>query len=159
MKFNKPTQNKMWRLLLRGVPLIPAPELYDLVRSVKASQDDVDQQVAEAITAIENTSNLVAQLESSLKDRAEKLGELQQEHARYTHLAGIEEDKAKALLDQLESTLGKNVGKERLISFGINMGAGLVIFFLGVMFSEPLKAGWERLTSNQPEQAEQEEAD
>jgi hypothetical protein len=40
------------RLALRLVPLLPAPELYDLIRSVRRSQDDVDKQVQEAVDAL-----------------------------------------------------------------------------------------------------------
>jgi hypothetical protein len=48
MRIPRITQDKLWRLLLRWIPLIPAPEIYGLVRDVKRSQDDVDEQVTEA---------------------------------------------------------------------------------------------------------------
>ncbi len=143
MKIDKDTQDKLLRLLLRWVPIVPAPEIYDLLRNVQKSQDDVEQQVAEAITAIENTSNLVTQLEASLKDRAQKLETLQQEHARYAELTKIELEKAKPLLAQVERSLGKNAGKERVIAFGINIAAGMLIFILGIVLSEPLQSLWE----------------
>ena len=112
MKIDGAMQDKMWRLLLRWVPFIPAPEIYDLLRDVKRSQDDVDAQVTEAIESIQKTSTLVTRLEESLKERAGKLEQLQQEHERYAQLADMEAKKAQALLTQIEATLGKNAGKE-----------------------------------------------
>ena len=145
MNIDRAMQDKMWRLLLRWVPIIPAPEIYDILRDVKRSQDDVDSQVAEAIESIQKTSTLVTRLEESLKQRAEKLELLQQEHERYSQLADIESKKAQALLLQIEATLGKNMGKERWIAFGINIVAGLIIFVLGVIFSDSLKSLWTNL--------------
>ena len=132
-------------LLLRWIPIFPAPEIYDLLRDVKRSQNDVDRQVSEAIEAIQKTSTLVTQLEESLKERAAKLEHLQKEHERYSQLANIEAEKAGALLTQIEATLGKNVQKERWIAFGINIAAGLILFLLGVVLSDPIKHMWSTL--------------
>jgi hypothetical protein len=142
MRIPRITQDKLWRLLLRWIPLIPAPEIYDLLRDVKRSQDDVDEQVTEALDSIRKTSKLVGQLEDSLKDRAMRLEELQKEHERYSQLAEMEANKAQALLTQIETTLGKNIGRERWISFGINLAAGLILFLLGVIVSDYLKHLW-----------------
>lgn len=136
MKIDRAMQDKMWRLLLRWIPIIPAPEIYDLLRDVKRSQDDVDSQVTEAIESIQKTSTLVTRLEESLKERAAKLELLQQEHERYSQLADIESKKAQALLTQIETTLDKNAGKERWFAFGINIAAGLIIFILGALLSK-----------------------
>lgn len=146
MKIDRAMQDKMWRLLLRWIPIIPAPEIYDLLRDVKRSQDDVDSQVTEAIESIQKTSTLVTRLEESLKERAKKLELLQQEHERYSQFADIESKKAQALLTQIETTLGKNAGKECWFAFGINIAASLIIFILGVIFSDTLKNLWTTLT-------------
>ncbi|MDR3578659.1 MAG: hypothetical protein P4L44_01710 [Oryzomonas sp.] len=146
MKIDRALQDKMWRLLLRWIPIIPAPEIYDLLRDVKRSQDDVDSQVTEAIESIQRTSTLVTRLEESLKERAAKLELLQQEHERYSQLADIESTKAHALLTQIETTLDKNAWKERWFAFGINIAAGLIFFILGVIFSDSLKNLWSTST-------------
>lgn len=146
MKIDRATQDKIWRLLLRWIPIIPVPEIYDLLRDVKRSQNDVDRQVTEALESIQKTSTLVTRLEGSLKDRAAKLEHLREEHDRYSKLAETEAEKATALLRQIELTLGKNLGKERWIAFGINIVAGLIIFVLGVAFSDSLKGLWSVLT-------------
>jgi len=139
MSFDRNITDKILRLFLRGIPIFPAPEIYDLLKSVKKSQGDIDAQVEEALQSIKSTSELVARLEESLRERSAKLEALKKEHERYSELAQIEAKKAEALLRQVESTLGRNVGKERLIAFAINIAAGLILFVLGVVVSEPLK--------------------
>jgi hypothetical protein len=132
-------KDKILRLLLRSLPVFPGPEVYDLLRQVKRAQGDIDEQVQEALDGIKKTSELVGRLESSLKDRAEKLQRLRNEHERYSELAQIEGKKAEALMAQLEATLGKNLGRERWIAFAINIIAGLILFILGVALSDQLK--------------------
>lgn len=139
MLIDQGVKDKLLRIFLRSVPILPGPELYDLLRAVKKSQGDVDAQVAEALESIKSTSELVARLESSLKERSEKLEALRKEHDRYSELAQIEAKKAEALLSQIETTLGRNVGRERWIAFLINIIAGLILFVLGVVLSDPLK--------------------
>lgn len=140
MSFDRNVTDKILRLFLRGIPIFPAPEIYDLLRSVKKSQGDIDAQVDEALQSIKNTSELVGRLEESLRERSTKLEALKKEHDRYSELAQIEAKKAEALLRQVESTLGRNAGKERAIAFAINIAAGLILFILGVAVSDPLKA-------------------
>jgi hypothetical protein len=142
MKIDRETQDKMLRLLLRWVPIVPAPEIYDLLRDVRRSQEDVDTQVMEAIISIQKTSTLVTRLEESLKDRAAKLEHLQKEHQRYSELAKIEASKAKVVLKEVEAMLGKNVGRERWVSFAINIIAGAILFVLGLFLSDPLQQLW-----------------
>jgi hypothetical protein len=140
MKINYATQDKALRLLLRWImPIIPLPEIFDLLGDIRRSQEDIDLQVEEAITSIQKTSTLVSRLEESLKERATKLEHLQNEHQRYSKLAEIEASKAESLLREIESTLGKNAGQERWIAFGINIVAGLILFVLGLLLSGPLQ--------------------
>jgi len=146
MLIDQSVKDKLFRIFLRSVPILPGPELYDLLRAVKKSQGDVDAQVAEALESIKNTSVLVARLESSLRERSEKLEALRKEHERYSELAQIEGRKAEALVSQIEITLGRNVGRERWIAFLINITAGLILFVLGVVLSEPLK-NWLKILS------------
>ena len=140
MKINKDVSDKLWRLVLRVLPIVPGPELFDLVAQITRSQKDIDAQVNDALESIQKTSALVTQLESSLKERAEKLRELQKEHDHLSKLTKIEAEQAGALLRQVEETVGKNQRRERWISFLINIAAGLILFVLGVVFSDTLKS-------------------
>ena len=38
------------------------------------------------------------------------------------------------------------IGKERWIAFGINIAAGVILFVLGVILSDPLKNLWTEIT-------------
>lgn len=140
MKIDKSTSDKLWRLVLRIVPILPGPELFDLIAQITRSQKDVDAQVNEALESIQKTSALVSQLEVSLKERAEKLTELQKQHDHLSQLTKIEATQASALLKQVEETVGKNQARERWVAFLINLAAGLLLFVLGVVFSDTLKA-------------------
>jgi predicted RNase H-like nuclease (RuvC/YqgF family) len=144
-KIDQQIWDRGWRILLRVIPILPAPELYDLLAYVKRSQNSVETQVNDAIESIRKTSALVTQLEAGLKERASKLEELKQEHLRYSQLAEIEASKAQALLSQIESTLGSRVAKERWVAFAINIAAGLILFILGIALSDPIRHLWTNL--------------
>lgn len=136
------------RAVLRMVPLVPAPELYDLVVNLQKLQTDLDQQVEEAIAALQKSTELVNQLEDGVKERAKKLNELRAEYKRYSELAQIESDKASALIAQLEQTVGRGKTKERWIAFAINILAGLIIFFAGVLLNEPVENAIDKVRSS-----------
>lgn len=140
MKIDKGVLDKFWRLVLRSMPLVPGPELFDLVAQITRSQKDIDAQVTEALDSIQKTSALVAKLESSLKERADKLAKLQEQHDHLSKLTSIEAQKATALLKQVEETVGKHQAREHFIGFLIHLFAGVVLFVLGVVFSDTLKA-------------------
>ena len=137
---DKGVRESLWRLLLRAMPGVPGPELFDLVAQITRSQKDIDAQVSEALESIQKTSVVVSQLEESLKERAEKLKELQREHDHLSQLTSIEAEKATALLRQVEETVGKHHVREHLIGFLLHIAAGLVLFVLGVLFSDWFKA-------------------
>ena len=139
MKIDPRVKEKALRIMLRALPILPGPELYDLLREVKKSQSDIDSQVQDALESIRSTSQLVRRLEESLEERAARLDELRKEHEQYSNLAQIEAKKAEVLITQIETALGRNVSRERWIAFGINIVAGLILFVLGVVVSEPLK--------------------
>lgn len=62
---------------------------------------------------------------------------LKAELERYSALADVEEEKAKAIVQQIELATNKGKVKERWIGFFINIGAGLL---LGLLLS-PAVAG------------------
>lgn len=139
VKFNKETRDKIWALGLRLLPIVPGPELYDLVTHVTKSQSDFDKQVAQAVESLRNTSSLVSTLQQGVEEKMAKLQRLQQEHEKYTALAQIEAKKAEALLRQVETTLGRGQIKERWVALAMHLGTGLVFFILGVSLSDPFK--------------------
>ena len=57
---------------------------------------------------------------------------LKTEYERYQQLATVEEGKAKALIEQMQLTLGAGRSRERWIALVINIVAGTIVFILGV---------------------------
>ena len=129
------------QVFLRQIPLIPAPELYDLIEDLKRSRTSIDEKIRKAYDSLQETSGLIGELEGSLKEKTEKLAFLRQEYGRYSKLAEVEEDKARALIQQLELSLGKGRKRERWISLVINLITGIIIFILGILLS-PIIRTW-----------------
>lgn len=137
-------KDALLRLMLRTIPLLPAPELYDLIRNVTRSQVDVDKQVNEAVSALTRSSELIDNLGQTLKEREAKLKELQLEYDRVSNLASLTMEQGEAVAISLQKVLGKTQSKERVISFLINVLAGLVLFVIGVFAADFVKSLPER---------------
>lgn len=135
------------RVILRMVPFVPGPELYDLINDLSKSRTSLDQKIKRAYESLQETSSLISELEEGLKERVSKVEKLQGEYERYSKLAEVEEEKAKALLSQLEITIGKGRTQERLISLLLNLAAGIIVFILGV-FAGPYLTMWLGLTNS-----------
>ncbi len=129
------------RILLRMLPLVPGPEIYDLIKDLSKSRTSLDEKVTKAYESLHETSSLISELEGGLKERVSKVEKLKKEYDRYSALAEVEEDKAKALVKQLELTIGKGQPRERLISLFLNITAGIIVFVLGV-FASPHLSRW-----------------
>lgn len=83
---------------------------------------------------------MVHELQAELEHGTERVERLRMEYEKYSRLAEIEEDKARALLKELHATLSKGRGMERMIGFCINLFAGLIVFVLGVLLSPWLRS-------------------
>ena len=139
-KFDRGTKDRLVKAFLRSIPLLPAgPELYDLMISFRKSQNEFDQQVTEAVAALQNTSELVTRLQQGVDERMAKLGQLREEHKKYSELAEIEGKKAEVLLKQVKLTLGTEQAKERWIALAMHLGVGFLFFVLGVVLSDSFK--------------------
>jgi len=125
--------------MLRSLPFMPGPELYDLFRAVGESQKSIDHQIDEAMEALKRSSSLITDLEEQLKSRTAKLEALQKEHERLSKLSEITEEQAKAVADQLSLTIGKSQRGALLKGILINLFIGLIIFVVGVFAAEPLR--------------------
>ena len=125
--------------MLRALPIPAGPELYDLLKGIKRSQTDFDQQVAHAVESLGSTSTLIATLQRSVEEQMAKLQHLRQEHERYSELAQIEAKKAEALIKQVETTLGREHVKERWIALAMHLGVGSLFFVLGVVMADPFR--------------------
>jgi hypothetical protein len=76
-------RERLLRLFLRSfsfIPFLHGPELYELIQSIRGSQDDVNKQVEDAVAELQNSST--SSLEEKMKIRANKVSQLQEEHKR-----------------------------------------------------------------------------
>lgn len=125
------------RVLMNVLPFgRTATDIFDLVGKINRSQKDIDKQVEEAVGALSRSSELIGDLEGTLKERTKKLQELKVEYDRVSTLASLTRKQGEAVAAQLEQTLGRDRRKERLIAFVISVIAGLVIFVVGVFTSD-----------------------
>lgn len=139
VKWTKATNDALLRFVLRALPLIPAPEMYDLIRSVGTSEKNLDRDIQEAFSALSRSSSLIDNLGLMLKEREQKLLALQSEYERISELSKLTQAQADAVAKSLELALGRSATRERLIAFGINIGAGLILFVVGVAASDWVK--------------------
>ena len=128
----KNISNKITRMILRFMPILPGPELYDIFIELKDGKKSINSKIKQAYNSLKETSNLVADLEIDLKERTEKVKVLKETYEEYSKLAEIEEDKIQPLINQLEKTVGKSRNIERVVSFFISLFAGLLIFVFGI---------------------------
>ena len=136
-------RDKIVRLALRALPLpfVPGPELYDLLTDLQRSRTAVGAKVDRAVESLTEASELVAELQVELTERVDKVGKLQAEYEKYEQLAKVEEGKARAIIAQIEETVGRSRSRERWIALGINVVAGILVFLLGV-FAGPRITTW-----------------
>jgi hypothetical protein len=148
VKLDRKTRDSIWRLFFRSIPFFSVgPELFDVVRNIQNSQTAFDQQVTEAVNALQNTSALIATLQEGVTDRMVKLEELKKEHEKYSQLAQIEAKQAEVLINQVKDTLGAEQTKERWIALAMHLGAGVLFFVIGVLASDPFKAWCDHIWS------------
>lgn len=125
--------NQLLRVILRMLPLLPGPELFDLVVEIQRSRSALDEKVHQATDSLRKSADLVSELERVLQDRLEKIERLRSEYERLSKLADVEEDQARALIQQLEMVVGRGRGMERLIALALNLVAGIIVFVLGII--------------------------
>ena len=133
----KLTEN-LSRIILRMLPILPGPEIYDLLKDLGKSRAGLDQKIARAQVSLTEASDLIREMEAGMNERAEKLTLLRQEYEKYSKLAEVEEGKARAIMQQIETVIGRHRGRERLVALLLNLLAGAVVFVLGVILGPPL---------------------
>ena len=130
---------KVARLFLHTIPILPGREIYDLLKDLQTSRTELGEKVTRVATALENASKLVAELEAELATKVEQVDRLKTEYERYQQLATLEEGKAKALIEQLQLIIGAGRPRERWIALVINIVADIIVFILGVWLSPWIK--------------------
>jgi len=137
----KSTMDKLIMLVLRTLPIIPAPDLYEIFKELNTSKFSIDTKIDRVTQSLKESSMLIQELQEEMQYRSEKLVELKERYENYEKLAGIEEDKIQPLIGQLELVVNKGKNAERIISFAINIIAGLIIFVIGILLG-PTVQSW-----------------
>lgn len=114
-------------------------EVLGVVSAIRKSQIDVDKQVSEAADSLRNASLLVASLQKSVEDQMSKVQKLREEYDRYSKLAQVEMAKAEPIIRQVESAIGKEQSRERLIALAMHLGVGFLFFVVGVLAGDSFK--------------------
>jgi len=141
--FSSSTKTHIIRAFL-GVfpfPLYPGLEIVNLIKDLTQSRTSSDEKIEKAYNSLQETSKLIGELEESLNERTKKLILLREKIKRYSKLAEVEEDKAKAFINQLEVSLGNTRNRGYWMSLFISLIAGLFVFILGILLS-PIFKTW-----------------
>ena len=67
--------DKVARLFLRSIPVLPGPEIYDLLKDLQSSRTELGDKVKRAASALEAASKLVAETRSRAHDEGRASGE------------------------------------------------------------------------------------
>lgn len=142
------TRHLLLRAILRSLPIpFLTPELYELISDLKQSRESIDVKIDEASDSLRKTTELINEIEQTLLSRTQQLTVLREELNRYSALAEVEEEKAQAIVQQIELATNSGKIKERWVSFLINIGAGLL---LGLILSPMINAIVQNFNQNSP---------
>jgi len=131
----------LYRTLIKMFTPQVAKEFEYLLEDLTENEESFGRKIDRAYESLQDTSRLVDRLETKLKTKIENVTKLKEEYERYSVLAEIEESKARALLSQLDISLNKGKGSERVIAFIINLVAGTIIFAIGI-WAGPYVTSW-----------------
>ena len=111
-----------------------------LLEDLTESEESFGRKIDRAYESLQDTSRLIERLEQKLRLKISAVESLKSDLDRYTQLSEIEKPKVEALLRQLDKSVNKGKGWERVMSFFINLGAGLLLFIFGIWASPYVKA-------------------
>ena len=70
------TTHKIARLILRVIPIIPGPEIYDIFVDIRKGDKSINDKIDKAYESLKETSELIDGLEKELLERTDKVKEL-----------------------------------------------------------------------------------
>ena len=121
------------QLWLRTIPFFPGAEIYDLIAELGKNRELFDDKVRRTSESLRESARFVAELDADLQLRVEKVEQLRNETERLSALASIEEEKAAALIQEIQKTVMHGRGKERVLAVLLNLAVGVAIFVFGVV--------------------------
>ncbi|MGN4756446.1 hypothetical protein ACTFRK_11210 [Bacillus cereus group sp. MYBK227-2] len=141
-QLNMKQLNKIFKKNLLQALVTPTPTLLqEIFNELHESEVSIDSKIEKVNASLKETSQIIKELEIELTERAQRLDLLQIEYERYSKLAAIEQEKASALLSQVDHSVNKGKRSERWAGFWISTLSGLFIFILGLILS-PILTPW-----------------
>ncbi len=125
--------------------LLPFSSLSEISKMLEKDRSDLDAKIKVAHNSLEETSNVLKELEDALLQNTKSLERIKIEYERLSKLTQIEEEDAKVLLNEVTATVEKGKAKERWFSVFISLATGLIIFVLGIWLG-PIITDWLKIT-------------
>ncbi|PGO26405.1 hypothetical protein CN984_17705 [Bacillus cereus] len=141
MKKNQALVKIFFKHLFNSLTMAPTSIIIEMLNDLKESETSIDTKIQKVNASLKETSQIIKELETELTERTQKLDLLQIEYERYSKLATIEQEKASALLSQVDHSVNKGKRSERWIGFWIGIASGLIIFVLGLILT-PILTPW-----------------
>jgi len=131
--------NEVMNLFMLSIPFFPGVVIINLVKELQNSPLKLNEKVNRAVESIRIASLLVADLERELSSKLEQVEKLKTEYERYQQLATVEEQKARAFIQEMQQLVIASQRRERLVALAINILAGIVVFVVGVWASPKIR--------------------
>ncbi|MFW9333754.1 hypothetical protein [Paenibacillus polymyxa] len=120
---------------LPGFQVTITNEVYQsIMKELHGSRIEIEKKIGKAYESLHETSNLLFELEDTLKERTEKLNYLRTEYERYNKLTEIEHSKAVPLINHMDTILERGKKTERWLNFFLGLAAGVITTLLGIIF-------------------------
>ncbi|KAF6578393.1 hypothetical protein MHH57_05560 [Paenibacillus sp. FSL H7-0442] len=120
---------------LPGFQVTITNEVYQsIMKELHGSRIEIEKKIRKAYESLHETSNLLFELEDTLKERTEKLNYLRTEYERYNKLTEIEHSKAVPLINHMDTILERGKKTERWFNFFLGLAAGVITTLLGIIF-------------------------
>ncbi|MGG5805300.1 hypothetical protein [Bacillus mycoides] len=135
MKKKRALVKTIFKHAVNSITMSPTSLIIEMLNDLKESETSIDTKIQKVNASLKETSQIIKELETELTERTQKLDLLQLEYERYSKLAEIEQEKASALLSQVDHSVNKGKKSERWIGFWIGIASGLVILLLGLFLT------------------------
>ncbi|MCU5128198.1 hypothetical protein OCA18_06930 [Bacillus cereus] len=141
MKKNRALFKTIFKHAINSFTMSSTSLIIEMLNDLKESETSIDTKIQKVNASLKETSQIIKELETELTERTQKLELLQIEYERYSKLAAIEQEKASALLSQVDHSVNKGKRSERWIGFWLGIASGLIIFILGLILT-PILTPW-----------------
>lgn len=123
-------------VLLRGLDLSVFGVLFRSLAVPRTGESPRQRTLGDAIAALQSASRFVQELEDDLQARTSQLLVLQERYEHLEQLTAVEQEKARAILGEVEETIGRGRRREYVAAFVINAVVAGLFFGLGLWVAQ-----------------------